>query len=334
MSTSRRPATTTEKSDKKKTICGACQSELEPDHGGIQCIQAHHFCVECSQTIVNLVLGDPHQYLPLRCIQCHVDLNPSVFERQLTPAQVEFYNQNMLVLVWAKALLGDGERLDNCPFCSFAVIRGVYDPNILHCERPECGKTSCLICRKACPNFLNNYATEEEELEMIRHTICDTLAFEKQRFDETIEAGQKLACPKCGLSGMKDESCTHMTCPTCGQIWCYFCGKAVEQCDKARGGSDTIFEHNHNWDKNPNRCPMYLTQIQDVDPRWPDNDQQCLDMFHRIRSIRLLRELYKELGKERIDALNDHFHSMDSCGFTLDEILHADLTLIQGGRRN
>lgn len=321
------------KGDKKKTICGACESELEPDHPGIQCIQGHHFCVECSKQIVNLFFSDPHLYIPLRCVQCHVELNSSVFERQLTPAQYDFYHQNMLVLHWAKEILRIDERLDNCPFCSYAVIRSINDSSILHCERTDCGKTSCLVCRKACPRFLSNYATEAEQEEMIKHFTCEALANDKRIFDAAIEGGQKLPCPKCGLAGMKDDSCTHMTCPTCSQVWCYFCGKRLEDCDRPRNGTNGIFDHNIDCHINPNRCPMYFTQIQDFDTRWPGNDEQCLNMFHRNRSLRLLREVFQTLGPQRINELNQHFHLVDSCGFSLEEILNEDLTLIKGRHR-
>lgn len=333
MSTTTSRAAAEHAKDKKKTLCGSCESELEPDHPGIQCIQGHHFCVECSKQIVDLFFSDPHMYIPLRCVLCHVELNASVFERQLTPDQLNFYQQHMLVLVWAKELVGPNERLDNCPFCSFAVIRSKYDPTIFNCERPDCLKSSCLICRKACPRFDSNYATEIQQIQMMEHFTCEALANEKKAFDDAIENGQKLPCPKCGLSGMKDDSCTHMTCPTCFQVWCYFCGKPVEDCDKASGGANNIFDHNHNWDTNPKRCPMYFTQIQDIDQRWADNEEGCLNRFHRIRTLGLLREVYNALGRETLDALNSHFHSLDSCGFTLDEILREDLTLINRPRR-
>ena len=329
-----KPVTVETKTEKKKTVCGACESELEPDHPGIQCVQGHHFCTECSKQIVKLFFSEPQHYIPMRCVQCHVELNANVFERQLTPEQLDFYHQNMLVLVWAKDLLQPGERLDNCPFCSFAVIRSIDDTHILYCERPDCRTTSCLICRKACPKFTSNFPTREQEREMTKHFICAELADDKKMFDDAIEAGQKVCCPKCGLGGMKDDSCTHMTCPTCQQIWCYFCGKKLEDCDRSISGNNGIFDHNIRWEMNPKRCPMYFTQIQDLDERWPDDEEQCLIMFHRNRSLRLLREVYHVLGEGRIRQLNAHFNILNSCGFTLDEILREDLTLIHGRSRH
>jgi hypothetical protein len=317
------------KEEKKKTLCGSCNTELEPDHPGIQCIQGHHFCTECSAQIVNLFFGEPQNYTPLRCVQCHIELNPSVFERQLSPEQLSFYQQHMLVFVWAKEFLDDDERLDHCPFCTFAAIRNINDTHIFYCAHPQCLITSCLICRKACPKMLNDYASDEQLAEMERHWTCALLADDKHKFDQYLELGQKVPCPKCGLAGMKDTSCTHMTCPTCSQLWCYFCGKKVEECDQEPGGTNGIFDHNHNWDTNPNRCPMYLTQIYDLDDRWPDDEDQCLVMFHRNRSLRLLREAFEILGKKRIDELDRHFNIIATCGFTLDEILNEDLTLIR-----
>lgn len=316
------------KSDKKKTICGACNSELEPDHSGIQCIQAHHFCPDCSVQIVNLFFSDPHNYIPLRCVQCHVELNPSVFERQLTNDQLDFYNMNMLFILWERQL-SDNERFDHCPFCSYGEIHDKNDPWFMYCRHPDCKKMSCLICRKACPQFTSCYANDEQNEEMDRHFKCTELAKDKAKFDQALEAGQKVSCPNCNLAGMKDDACTHMTCPTCSQLWCYFCGKKVEDCDKQLNGNNGIFDHNRSWDTNAKRCPMYLTQISDVDPAWPDGDESlCLMRFHRIRSLRLLREVYTTLGEHRMTELDDHFHLLRSCGFTLDEILKEDLTLI------
>ncbi|CAF0802484.1 unnamed protein product [Adineta ricciae] len=323
-------ASSSNNKEKKKTICGACESELEPDHAGIQCIQGHHFCTECSKNIVKLFFSDPHLYIPLRCVQCHVDLNPSVFERQLTADQFDFYDQNMFALVYVKTHIGEDERLDSCPFCNFAVIHNLDYQGFLFCEHQDCGKTSCLVCRKALPPIQSDHINDEQEVEIFKHFTCQELADDKREFDSAVEFGQKVPCPSCGLAGMKDDACTHMTCPTCSQIWCYFCGKRMEDCDKKPGGTNGIYDHNHNWHANPNRCPMYFTQIQDVDERWPGDEEQCLMIFHRIRSLRLLREFVNKLGKDRVAKFEKHFHILNSCGFTMEEILNEDLTLIRG----
>ncbi|CAF1220169.1 unnamed protein product [Rotaria magnacalcarata] len=322
--------TSTATKSKSKTItCGACGCDLELDHPGIQCLQGHHYCTECSTHIVRLVFSEPENYIPLRCLECHIELISSVFERQLTPDQVEIYDCLMLRLAFAQNFLDEDERLDDCPFCTNAVIRNVNASYIFYCDHPECGKVSCLICRKACPKFEDDYATDELIAEMEKHFICAALADDKRELDRYVELGQKVPCPNCGLAGMKDGACTHMTCPKCSQLWCYFCGKKVEDCDRARDSNNGIFDHNHNWERNPKRCPMYLTQIHEVNDRWPEDEFECLAIFHRNRSLRLLREAFEKLGEERIKQVDAHFNTITTCGFTFEEILEEDLTLIK-----
>ena len=315
--------------NKKKILCGSCESELEPDHPGIQCVQAHHYCVDCSARIVNFFFSEPQHYTPLRCVQCHVELIPEVFERQLTSEQLEYYLQHMLVPLWAKAVLAEDERLDRCPFCNYAVIRKIDDIKFIDCGHSECGTFSCLVCRKACPRYTSPYLTDEQFAELDHHFKCSILHDNKQEFERYLEAGQKVPCPNCGLDGMKDDSCTHMTCPACSQLWCYFCGKKVEDCDKARNGANGIYDHNLQWETNPQRCPMYFIQLNDIDKRWEVDEDQCLAFFHRLRLLRLLREAFEKIGRECIDELDRHFNIVTTCGFTIDEILHEDLTLIR-----
>ena len=52
------------------------------------------------------------------------------------------------------------------------------------------------------------------------------------------------------------------------------CGLDVETADKAppragrEGQVDDIYLHNQDWERNEMRCPMYLTQILEVDLNW------------------------------------------------------------------
>jgi hypothetical protein len=55
----------------------------------------------------------------------------------------------------------------------------------------------------------------------------------------------------------------------------------------------------------------------------------CLDRFHRTRSLRLLRDQYVQIGAQAYVRLCETFGSIRDCGFTVDEIMHADVTLIK-----
>ena len=121
--------------------------------------------------------------------------------------------------------------------------------------------------------------------------------------------------PGCGLAGRKDEACTHMACPRCQKSWCYLCGLSVEDCDKKPPlpgrPADDIFLHNADWEVNPARCPMYLTQILEVDPSWLGDweegdevdDERCLAYFHRWRTIKLLQEVQEEVGTSTFEQV-------------------------------
>jgi hypothetical protein len=76
---------------------------------------------------------------------------------------------------------------------------------------------------------------------------------------------------------------------------------------------------------------MYLTSICDIDESWPEDEYECLEYFHRIRSVRYLRQVYEQLGPEIIQQLNEQFGIIDACGFSLDDIRYGDITLIDYG---
>mmetsp|Transcript_12667 Transcript_12667/g.12764 ORF Transcript_12667/g.12764 Transcript_12667/m.12764 type:complete len:86 (+) Transcript_12667:480-737(+) len=75
------------------------------------------------------------------------------------------------------------------------------------------------------------------------HQMCVELYPLKTKIENAIEEGEFRRCPQCGLSGRKDEYCTHMTCSVCQTVWCYFCGKKEVDCDKDYPGNN-IYAHN------------------------------------------------------------------------------------------
>lgn len=138
-----------------------------------------------------------------------------------------------------------------------------------------------------------------------------------------------MRCPGCGLSGLKDEACTHMTCDKCQTVWCYFCGLDQVHADK-EGGADNIYQHNRKWYSTEGRCPMYLTEISQVDDRWPEEDEECLEFFHRKRAIRLLRDFVNEIKVDNYKKLVEIFPQCgEGAGFSLEDILTEDIELIK-----
>ena len=105
-----------------------------------------------------------------------------------------------------------------------------------------------------------------------------------------------------------------------------FCGLEESACDKSDDtdglddAASSIYQHNTDWETDPKRfvvsetakkkradssyfsCPMYLTAIEEVDQSWSENEYECLEKFHRIRSLKYLRQAYDQLGSGSIST--------------------------------
>ena len=157
------------------------------------------------------------------------------------------------------------------------------------------------------------------------HFRCGELSKMKSDFEAMVEKGQQMECPKCKLAGRKDNACTHMTCPKCQNKWCYCCGLSEEDCDKD-GIGVTIYDHNIGWLYNEKRCPMYLVEIFQVDERWPEDDQECIDRFHGLLTKKLLKKKIEEIGNDNWNFLLEQFDSIKNCGVNILELEDEDVS--------
>ena len=197
----------------------------------------------------------------------------------------------------------EDEELVACPSCNYFETRlKESTANFFYCKAPRCGKASCYVCKahisKPSENYWEDvleYMQLEEEKGLFFHFKCFEFKDLKKEFDEAFDKGTKNFCPSCGVGGMKNDACTHMTCPNCHTMWCYVCEKKESEVQKAHGKND-IYGHNENWITNRQRCPMYLTEIGDVDDRWPSDENDALEMFHKLKLLRVLKEFVTKIG--------------------------------------
>jgi len=320
-------------SEEKEERCSVCQCEftVSGDSGvGLCCPASHHMCAECAGVYVTSVVGDLETSYPPRCPLCRADLPLDHFEVQLTTQQ-----QSILKAFTAQRALQPGQVLVKCPECEFFEVQPSPGSVIWWCRACDFG--TCFVCNKGLPPDVYKY-----DIAKSPHAVCKALRFAKTKIEQAIEAGSKMQCPACGLAGRKDDACTHMTCAKCTTVWCYVCGLDVKACDKAppRPGSsrvDDIFLHNQDWEINEKRCPMYLTQILEVDLHWLgddweeratdedfEDDEKCLDYFHRFQTIKKLQEVREEIGYEDFQAVFEHFDSIKNSGYTLEEVIATD----------
>lgn len=193
------------------------------------------------------------------------------------------------------------------------------------------------------PSSSSKEEDSERDVLLRPHVIgCASLRDAKQKVDKALELGSKMPCPSCNLLGRKDDSCCHMSCPRCQTSWCYICGLSVEACDKApprgpRLSGNDIFLHNVDWETNPARCPMYLTQILEIDPSWLGqdwnegdevDDDRLLSYFHRWRTIKLLQSVLVEIGNSTFEQVWLHFDSVRNAGYELEDIFHTDTSML------
>jgi hypothetical protein len=232
-----------------------------------------------------------------------------------------------MMLLCSKNLLQEGEEVASCPFCPYFEIRySSSGANFVHCRGEKCKKCSCIICKKECPSFSDGFVTREDSLgnqaALEKHFMCAELKAPKLMVEQAIEHGFKIPCPSCHVSGMKDNACTHMTCSNCSQVWCYFCGRKESDCNK-EDPAGSIYSHNEDWQDNiGTRCPMFLSSLSETHD-WPVHEDDCLALFHNLRTRCLLQRAVRALGRPMCDRLDAHFSTLSSCGYSMEEIESA-----------
>ncbi len=92
------------------------------------------------------------------------------------------------------------------------------------------------------------------------------------------------------------------------------CGLDEAACDK-EDPDGTIYSHNEDWDLNPLRCPMFLIEVNKVDERWTEDDDECVAFASRLRTLGYLREAFHRLGPAVFEQLRQKYSSIMNCGF-------------------
>jgi len=149
----------------------------------------------------------------------------------------------------------------------------------------------------------------------------------RAEMEKAIADGIQPACPSCGIRGIKDDACTHMTCESCQTTWCYVCGLDEAACNKADRAGSLIYRHNDKWWENERRCPMYLSEINQIDESFPADDEEAMAHLHRLTALRNMRCVYDRVGKAEYRKLIAAFPTLGpASGFTEEQILAVDLS--------
>ncbi|CAB9517040.1 expressed unknown protein [Seminavis robusta] len=318
---------------RREETCAICQTEFdfakEEKQGILWCFSLHYYCAECAAVFCKSITGDLHSNYPPNCAICRVSMPKLQFEALLTDKQLA-----ALKCHGTKKTMSRRNVLVQCTMCSHFESFLKPGPAAWRCK--ACHHGTCFVCNKDLPGLFSNGEGESKT----DHRLCKALRGVKEKIEKAIEDGFQVECPSCGLSGRKDDACLHMKCPRpeCGVEYCYLCGLSVYDCDKAPpdeedGEENDIYLHNRDWGINPKRCPMYLTQILEVDLSWLgvdwennasdgdfEDDNICLDHFHRFRTIQQLQEVMDEVGEHDFTAVFEHFPSIKASGYNVDVV--------------
>jgi len=319
--------------------CIGCSCDLPADHTGIMCLQSHAICPDCSKTFVSTVMEEPTARIPVKCMLCRTDVVTNTFERQLTDKQLQTFLK--YYMQFDTSFLGPDELVVSCPFCEYWEINIKSEGQMLfYCQSITCKKISCYHCKKNLR--MRRFHNDELDAKDVEdHFECAALAPAKEIWDKALQDGSAVPCPECGVAGMKNESCTHMTCPKCRAQFCYVCGLSFKNLDKARpppSGVDNMLLHNEDWKTNSKRCPMSLEEIYTVDSRWPKEETtskngeygvRCVEFYHEIRTKQKLKEAMKTISPDDFRALCRKYNIDKNCGFNLKDVSNEEHIMIK-----
>ncbi|CAF1104668.1 unnamed protein product [Rotaria sordida] len=297
--------------------CGICEATINDDDTKLTCSNKKCnklTCNTCINLMFEIMFGHPTLNYPLSCGACQQSFDITHIDQIIIKQKhYEQFIACVLPLFWSKDCLEKNEKLAQCPFCPYLEIH-TTDACPLYfftCQHPSCGKRSCLICL---------HAIKDDNDESIHRSQCIELHSYKEMIEKAAESGSQQHCPHCQLRGIKDDGCTHMVCERCGLSWCYLCGMKEEECLVDDNVEPTFSAHNQDWEQHEGRCPMSLVSIHELDERWPQDDQDCLEYFHRYRTLCQLYEVFKIIGEDKLDKLNNTFGIIDGSGYTIEEI--------------
>jgi hypothetical protein len=301
-------------------ICVCCDTECD-NLDGIKCKLDHWMCDTCSETYLKIVMSEPELQIPLNCQKCNGQFEYDTIDKQLKLLDIEEKFNNLLMKYSLR--IEDNEIVVECPFCDYLEIRDSIGINFIFCKKPICCKVSCYYCHLECNN--------DEE----KHFDCASHGCIKKEIDEAIENGLKVSCPVCETGGRKDEdSCTHMTCIKCSEIYCYICGLSCTQFEGADSDEDSSTNFNHHnsqWEYIDTRCPMYFNDINNCDEDWPCTgcESDLVDFFHRKKILKNLYQVFERNDIELIREMEDRFKWLEKSDISIKQVLNENLELIK-----
>ncbi|KAL8290442.1 hypothetical protein RQP46_002700 [Phenoliferia psychrophenolica] len=210
--------------------CGCCFTDIGFSLL-VQCTEGHSFCQDCVLGLVNSQIGLRKYILP--CMSTEGEACKAVYPESETSKFLPATTQAALHKLKQEKELdaAEIEGLAKCPFCPYAQIIDNPNERLFICAREDCGKTTCLQCKK------------EDHLPK----SCAEMDLDKKidgihKVEEAMSQALIRKCPKCSEPYIKEDGCNKITCPSCRTVSCYICSKIVKGYEHfANAGSNATY---------------------------------------------------------------------------------------------
>ncbi|XP_051166058.1 putative leucine-rich repeat-containing protein DDB_G0290503 [Leptopilina boulardi] len=241
--------------------CECCYEKINSSSKlAITCQEGHVFCNRCAilGTNTELAKGCPR----IKCFQeCNSEFNLNSLQKILTPDKFKILLSKVQEGEIAAAKI---EGLVSCPFCYYASIPPEND-KIFTCMNLDCGKKSCRLCKK-----LDHSPKECERIEKNKKA--------RLILEEKMTAALVRKC-RCGKEIIKDGGCNVVTC-SCGESFCYFCGKSGITHDHISRGCGTPITANTDASNVVYVAQKIKNELLKIDPNLEINMDSILPTVH------------------------------------------------------
>ena len=159
-------------------------------------------------------------------------------------------------------------------------------------------------CR-TCPTCREHFCEEHQVAWRSCLHNLDIEATARHLIQKALDEGAIQLCPKCRVwTARESATCTTMRRSMCNAKWCYFCAREV----------DNHREHNRDWDTNATRCPPFL----DEHPHLTGTPIEAVALFHRLKTLRLLREARRAVEQRAPGHFDQLFAETDPSLFVIE----------------
>jgi len=156
------------------------------------------------------------------------------------------------------------------------------------------------------------------EASQFKHDNCKIYYEISNKLIKVVEQSTLGLCKKCNEispavpGALKGDACTHMTCRKCNLKICYICLKDENEIDYDKKQISKIFGHNNDWKQNNKRCPMYITQFNEIDNSWPTSDTECVGKLFNYKLKFYTEKVINKYGIAKVKVAYNLFKNKNN----------------------